>query len=133
MQAGRELDALIAVQVFGYTLDYEFADLNFGGAPCVKELRDQYDEWGILPCYSTEMGDAWQIVEHLRMGGAFFDLGDKPRDPDDLGSPRVWNAFINRTMRGPDADTAPHAICLAALKAHDVPLAEEVASVQGSP
>lgn len=63
MNAGRDLDALIALQVFHYTLDYEFADTL--GAPCVRELRDQYDEWGILPHYSTDIGDAWLVVERL--------------------------------------------------------------------
>lgn len=66
MDAGNDLDILIAEKVFGYTLDYEFADLNFGGRPCVRELRTQDDEWGILPYYSTEIGDAWLVVEHLR-------------------------------------------------------------------
>lgn len=59
----RALDIEIAERIFGYTLDYEFADVM--GAPCVKELRDQYDEWGILPHYSTDIGDAWRVVERL--------------------------------------------------------------------
>lgn len=119
MDAGRELDALIALQVFGYTLDYEFADTM--GAPCVRELRDQYDEWGMLPHYSTDMSDAWLVVAKLREREWFFDIGDKPSDLDNLKSPRVWNAFVDRTTRGPDADTAPLAICRAALAALGVP------------
>lgn len=120
MDAGRELDALIALEVFRYTLDYEFADTL--GAPCVPELRDGYDEWGMLPHYSTDMADAWLVVEKFRADGCFFDLGDKPSDLDDLTSARTWNAFINRTTRGPDSDTAPLAICRAALAACGVPL-----------
>lgn len=115
MDAGRELDALLALEVFRYTLDYEFADTL--GAPNVKELRDQYDEWGMLPHYSTDIADAWAIVENLRSRGWFFDLGDKPSNMDDLASPRVWNAFVNRTTRGPDAGTPALAICRAALAA----------------
>lgn len=120
LDAGRELDALIALQVFRYTLDYEFADMH--GAPCVKELVDCYDEWGLLPAYSTEINDAWFVVEHLRADGHFFDLGDKPSDMDNLTSPRVWNAFVNRTTRGADSATPPLAICRAALAACGVPL-----------
>jgi len=62
-EAGRELDARIAEAVFGYTLDYEFADLHVPPAPHVKELRDQYDEWGILPAYSSDIAAAWLVVE----------------------------------------------------------------------
>lgn len=61
--ASRELDALIAKKIFGYTLDYEFAETL--GAPCVPALRDQHDEWGILPEYSTDMAAAWQVVERM--------------------------------------------------------------------
>ncbi len=64
MDVGRELDVLVAEKVFRYTLDYEFEEIH--GAPCVKELRDQYDEWGILPSYSTEIGDAWLVVERAQ-------------------------------------------------------------------
>lgn len=63
MNEDRSLDIEIAERIFGYTLDYEFE-----GAPCVKELRDQYDEWGVLPHYSTEIGDAWLVVEKMHAG-----------------------------------------------------------------
>lgn len=56
---GREMDALAAQVVKGYTLDYEFAESM--GEPTVKDLRDQYDEWGILPNYSTDMTAAWSL------------------------------------------------------------------------
>ena len=61
----RELDAEIAERIFGYTLDYEFADMMFDGAPCVKELRSRDDEWGVLPFYSTEIGDAWLVEDEI--------------------------------------------------------------------
>jgi len=118
----RELDAKIATAIFGYTLDYEFADLMFDKAPCVKELRDQYDEWGMLPNYSTDIAAAWLVVDKLCDDrGWFFDLGNKPSDPDDMTSAFVWNAFFRRTIVGPDAPTPAEAICLAALKAVDEP------------
>lgn len=111
MEPGRELDALVAEKVFGYTLDYEFADLNFGGAPCVKELRDQYDEWGLLPPYSVDMSDAWRVLEYM-LEHAYTST--------------VWMCLPGVTCRIEsggivmaqiEARTAPHAICLAALKA----------------
>jgi hypothetical protein len=64
IKVNRELDAEIATKVFGYNLDYEFADEM--GAPCVPDLRDQYDEWGMLPNYSTDIADAWEVFTHCR-------------------------------------------------------------------
>lgn len=116
MQAERELDALIAEKVMGYTLDYELAE-NYDG-PTVKELRDKYDENGILPYYSSDIADAWQVVlqfvpsEHFSLYTVgpiwycFFRL-----DPEQDKS--YHNRFESREY------TAPLAICRAALKAVD--------------
>lgn len=62
----RELDAEVAERIFGYTLDWEFSDLMPDAAPCVHELRDEYDEWGVLPNYSTDIAAAWQVIDYLR-------------------------------------------------------------------
>lgn len=110
MDAGRELDAEVAERVLGYTLDYEFADMYFDGAPCVKELRDQYDEWGVLPKYFTEMGDAWLVVEALRGRGLHLQMND------------TLSGYRARFFTADDgaqatAPTAPEAICRAALAA----------------
>jgi hypothetical protein len=61
MPAGRVMDALVVERVMGYTIDYEFEE------PQIKELRDKYDEWGMIPCYSTDIAAAWQVVEKLRL------------------------------------------------------------------
>lgn len=55
MTDDRTLDIQIAERLFGYTLDCEFADTL--GAPCVPALRDQYDEWGMLPHYSSDWNE----------------------------------------------------------------------------
>lgn len=118
MDAGRELDALIAIQVFRYTLDYEFAETL--GAPCVRDLRDQYDEWGMLPHYSTDMADAWLVVERMREAydtGLILKLYPK-------GFRHTITAVFqsrenNQWQAG--ASTAPLAICRAALAACGVP------------
>jgi hypothetical protein len=110
LDAGRELDALIALQVFHYTLDYEFADTL--GAPTVRELRDRHDEWGMLPHYSTEIGDAWLIVEHFGIR----------RSPSIYQIARWYcNFLIDGKRTEASAATAPLAICRAALAACGVP------------
>lgn len=113
MDVGRELDAAVAERVMGYTLDYEFADLNFNGAPCVKELRDQYDEWGLLPAYSTDIAAAWLVVEKLAAQGLRLSL-------DAFGGDPWWAEFADEKWeRGAQATapTASEAICRVALAA----------------
>jgi hypothetical protein len=99
MKPGRELDLLVAEKVMGDTI-----------------IRREQDNEIISYCkpYSTDIAAAWEVVEKmkeenileihvLRQSGVeifFYDLeGDRRR-------------II--------ADTAPHAICLAALKAKGV-------------
>ncbi len=117
IEAGRVLDALIAETVFGYTLDYEFADLHVPFAPHVKELRNQYDQWGILPHYSTDIAAAWLVVGALRARGMWLEelsgryeghyrAGFAWRDPE-------RGLLYRQAMEG----TAPLAICRAALEA----------------
>ncbi len=110
LDAGRELDALIALQVFRYTLDYEFADTL--GAPCVRELRDATDEWGMLPHYSTEIGDAWRVVEHFYQAG--WGAGAE------MDGHTGCRAFVGQFTS--EADSPSLAICRAALQACGVPL-----------
>jgi hypothetical protein len=59
VNAGRELDILIAEKVFGLTVSQEFDE------PCVPALRDCYDEWGMLPHYSTDISDAWLLLQRF--------------------------------------------------------------------
>ena len=114
MHAGRELDAVIAARVFGYTLDYEFADMEMPPAPHVKELRDGYDEWGVLPYYSTDIGDAWAVVEHFRA----FELRTYTKNIHKIYC-LLWGEGLTPPTGSAIADTAPLAICLAALAALD--------------
>ena len=126
MKAGRELDALIAEKVMGHSV------FNTGkegrpshGAPhsavifgknrlamCVLHEDGEGATTMIVPHYSTRIADAWLVVEKFEM----FRLNN------------VYDGFQCKVM-GYDADgewieawyekadTAPLAICLAALKA----------------
>jgi hypothetical protein len=110
MKAGRELDALIAEKVMGW------------------EYRDNFYSWGELvtpahwikdngwttdktPNYSESIADAWLVVEKLR-GLGTVDL------MDDDG--KRWISLIIPKFKAhvrAQAETAPLAICKAALKA----------------
>ena len=125
INAGRELDGLVAVNVMGLELVI---------APAFKAVDDNGNEievpalygvrGGVLPAYSKDIAAAWQVVERMtathrvsvrhyphvnNWWQCVLDIRDnKLRFP------------IERSHDGDEyanAPTAPHAICLAALKA----------------
>lgn len=117
MEAGRELDALIAEKVMGLQPwpVQEFSERVFRAA-LVPQGHDP------LPCscpkYSSDIAAAWDVVERLR---------DFKHPEDEHAGFTVWQYWKGGYAAGWSwheaeygvelADTAPHAICLAALKA----------------
>lgn len=129
-EAGRELDALIAEKVMGL----EHREWKPYYAPEGWFPREQRGAVGVdgvpmpegyepdLPCYSTDIAAAWQVVERLLSLGFWPDLISSHRSDG-----QNWRCEIDR-YTPPDAETdpfpvsaisasAPHAICLAALAA----------------
>lgn len=122
--AGPELDALVAEQVMGWTLgepEYVMGYLSHGGSmmrlwkgpgiPTAKGILPGQLDWHP----STDIAAAWAVVEKLRGGFLWLDSGNE------LFRAAFW--------KGPDnggqvcecsAETAPLAICLAALKSVSV-------------
>ena len=106
MKAGRELDELM-VEVMGWTLAF---------GPYDPELR----VWSP----STNMTDAWEVVERLDALGYWFQ-GRTRFDNEGEHDDGCWAGFTPHLTTGwngqPDhytnAPSMPHAICLAALKA----------------
>lgn len=107
MNPGRELDALVAEKAMG--LEHvrtqeqgHHTDLVHGPSEMAGVAR-------IVPCYSTSIAAAWEVVERLSQS-------------DDVvicSTSTGWSAQldINPLPTISYADTAPHAICLAALRA----------------
>lgn len=123
MEAGRELDALIAEKVMGF-IAYK---VQLVAPPPRVRTMDELQHIGEpLPHYSTNIADAWEVVEKLgRWHG--FDFMIVMPDPEQTFHLRTYEAgWYEATNDGPerrvvsDADTAPLAICLAALKAKGV-------------
>ena len=114
LKAGRELDALVAERL-GHGLRW----------PSATESGD-VDRWVVfehtklrrpLPHYSSEVAAAWEVREHVSALGLGEMLIRRTFD-------NKWNAYQATGCADPDfgdwwviGDTAPHAICLAALKA----------------
>lgn len=110
MEAGRELDQLVAERVLGRTkteAPSRICDCGFD--PCIKG-------------YSTEIAIAWQVVEFLSptLRLELIPIAD--------GSRVAWQAQFIRYTPGNEfspwvggysmvALTVPHVICLAALRA----------------
>jgi hypothetical protein len=95
MKPGRELDVLVAKQVMGIDPDYDEGIYYFEGYADPKP-------------YSTDITAAWEVVE--KFNRRYLELIKDGRYKCCLDSRNLESlcAF---------ADTAPHAICLAALKA----------------
>lgn len=114
LKAGRELDALVEQELFGNNLVW------INEQPYTRQYVDQrrIDSIGMcadgnVPRYSTDIKAAWEVVEKLKLLER-FSLTLQQLSPtntawtlSDLrdGEPIAWS------------ETAPHAICLAALKA----------------
>ena len=116
MNPGRELDFLVAEKVLGLN-PKKLIVMNITRY-IVEEFHDDWED-GLtrdsLPRYSTNISDAWSIVEK-------FDSGDKSIHVIKHGY-TYGCELENRTYRGePDTfwsgwvETAPYAICLALLK-----------------
>jgi hypothetical protein len=121
LEAGRELDVLIAVKVMGWH------DIN-GNAATTGGLLNDKREWKSLPDYSTDIAAAWAVVEYLKKRNwswTFSHCAAAPRTEQDIneGHHHGTSAGVRRDHYGTRpfywiyAETMPLAICRAALKA----------------
>lgn len=111
LKAGRELDALIGRELFGTNYEFVYDDYMIPDP-------DDPIAYDVCPHYSTDIAAAWQVIEklftliqnqdihieHLAVEGegywgvsTCYELGE-------------WKDWVR-------AETAPLAICIAALKA----------------
>lgn len=129
IQAGRDLDVLIAERVMGWRHDID----SFGVGWLDTHGAFRLDEE--VPPYSTDIAAAWAVVAHLQAQGALFRLQygrTKPLQRTGHGAANSkfgpeWGALFQHMPSyfeaSATADTAPLAICLAALRT-----AEEITS-----
>ncbi len=109
LQAGRELDALVAEKVMGWKLAGGNAAMRAVGAPPYY-LIDGMPRG--LPHLSADIAAAWGVVEKLRAAGLCIDVS---ADVDGRFYLRVWrDNSLKAEIK--NVDTAPLAICLAALE-----------------
>ena len=133
MDAGRELDALVAGKVMGWTCVRTESGWDNGPDPVTGGPQIGWygqppgEEWEgnsgqIIEEYSTDIATAWKVVEVLAKKGYALAL----QAPDSVDMNECYRRFKRWTadfsqMEYPsteaEADTAPLAICLAALNA----------------
>jgi hypothetical protein len=141
MPAGREMDKLIAEQVMGISMyHYDkghpdncyFMLLDADGDPVLfaprfrdAERKTEAEAWQDCPCYSTDIAAAWQVVEKLTADG----WGHKHHVYSKYAEMPGWQWTFMQSGKGPnsisgaEAETAPLAICRAALLAIASPAA----------
>jgi len=100
MNPSRELDALVAEKVMGWTAIQRVENIlgvDYNGIdPTVNSIRR-------IPEYSWKIQDAWLVVE--KFDELILEVKSKNSCVAVIGGLEAY------------AETAPHAICLAALKA----------------
>lgn len=116
MNAGRELDALIAEKVTGWP--YSLCRFHGTGMSenrrgtisefCIK-CGDPYGYHHAWPAYSTSIAAAWQVMEKLFSNGLVVIVSGKS------GRPYECQIDTQQKILKEYADTAPLAICLASL------------------
>lgn len=125
MQAGRELDAMIAEKVMGVTIQ-EFGSDSFGGYCLKKENGDLYYFKGdcqikfsideakeIIPRYSTDILAAWEVVEKMKKNyGINIEIRDYAVSCEIQGEFKTFGASDVR-----EHGSVPLVVCRAALKA----------------
>ena len=124
VKAGRELDAIVAGKVMGCTV----ANDESGWPHCRCKPRTHETLFLGIPRYSTHIAAAWQVVETMCERDQRPDLvhnGDawivSVTGPKGDGAEGLLSSmYVYRAK----ADTAPLAICLAALKAVGVEVPE---------
>lgn len=106
MTPGSELDALIAEKVMGWK-DPEGISLALRDGRVVNTMD------GVSWSPSTDIAAAWEVVGRVRERGFEVYVLGNPKTPWGC---RIWDG--NQEMGFVrSAESAPHAICLAALKA----------------
>ena len=110
MEAGRELDALVAERL-GYEIKPGYAQCGFG---------HKTNYWFRIPSYSTSITAAWELVGKLRAQGlAVWVIGDQTGSLVCVGDYQGGYDLGDLTYRA-SGNTAPLAICLAFLKVTEV-------------
>ena len=118
LPAGRELDALVAEKVMGWLEVTKKPIANAFGQTVMEDYVGKPAPGApqpvLVPRFSTMIQEAWKVADKLRADAQFVAVlsGKGPQGV------QPWICKVNRegSFLEERAETAAHAICLAALK-----------------
>lgn len=113
MKPSRKLDARIAEVVMGWTgvaeATYASGDRQWLGTPPITRAFRE------VPHYSTSIADAWLVLERLWRDSPSYFVRPDTKDGVEGYSVGEMDAWLEVQPDFVWGETAPHAICLAAL------------------
>ena len=123
MNPGRELDALVAEKVMGWTDVQVVNDPPFNTTMGRTVIHGELYRFNV-PNYSTNIEAAWEVVEKVTQ---FLRYNRKEYFPIIHQYDGQWHcgwswSYMDCAEYESKSDSAPHVICLAALKAMGVKL-----------
>lgn len=120
LKAGPELDALVAERVMGTVPCDDWRGFHAARGEWIRNEPHEGHKCyprECCPAYSMLISAAWQVVEKMRSNDWWYAISHD-RDGVEV---EFWKSPKRNYQPGPgtyeNADTAPLAICLAALKA----------------
>lgn len=119
LEAGRELDVLIADKVMGKGEWSTIGGIYFGPPEGKAKAHAEHTaEVNRIPHYSTDIAAAWKIVEKLERDGIMlWHIGREDSMPN-------WRAEFGRNhqpaLGRAEGNTLPLTICRAALKTQEI-------------
>ncbi len=118
MPAGPEMDALVAREVMGYSVDFEEQPLANGDARRIWFIisGDGQLNRSKVPGFSTDIEAAWKVQRKMRSHGDALSLQHRNMVDNAPGS-AIWTAWFGKPSDLAWATTPPLAICRAALLA----------------
>lgn len=111
--SAKERNELVATKVVGWTRGEHLGLKRMVWRYPEGQVIDGFDWQNEVPRFSEEIAAAWEVVEKLRRERMNISVVS---DEDGGWNVEMWD-YNNRQSKEVFADTAPEAICLAALRA----------------
>lgn len=112
MEPGRELDALVAEKVMGYTIErFTFRCDGMSEETMIwLQAENKYNQVS----FSTDISAAWEVVEKMKQNEWSVTIQAYGNEPNEVTEYEVTFGFLNEKPAAA-VKSAPEAICKAAL------------------
>ncbi len=130
MKPGRELDALVAEKVMGFSRrePRTWPDGSLAGAGWRDDENSTFypDASDMLPHFSSDIAAAWEVVDLLERENYVVSVSQSKKyfKTHQAAVQVQFKPYTDNLHDYAFGESAPHAICLAALKAKGVEVGE---------